>query len=144
MAIAASDSLVAALQQKIGECVIERGFVQLDNDHIPAFVLGVTAGTVITLRHRKAAVKADLLVNIVADVFMTYNTQVGLWLIRDRIVATAAVLFDFGMPGDHRSRHDQPLLQCRCMQGSRVSYCCQCEHHDDCEQTMLNAALLHQ
>jgi len=90
--------------------VIERCFVELGNDLVPALMVGVTTRALHTLRCGKPPVKAGVIVHVDADFCMTCDAKLALWQIRQRNVAVLTVLFQVGMISDDRARHNQPFL----------------------------------
>ena len=42
VAVGTSDAYVPTTQNKVGKFMVERRFIELDDTHIPAFVIGVT------------------------------------------------------------------------------------------------------
>ena len=65
MTVTACYGQVRSLQPKVGERVIERRFIQVDNAHFSSFVVRVTSRAFESLRFRKPAVKTGLTANVV-------------------------------------------------------------------------------
>lgn len=93
-------------------CRMVEGFaIQLDDVERPALVVGVAVLAVRRRRSALAAVKAALLGAICSNVFVAIEAALGLRLFLEFLVALAAIVFELGMPLNHRTGIDQLFKQ---------------------------------
>jgi len=113
MASTARNGRVRAMQCEVGEPVVETVLIKVNNVHLATFMIGMAACAVDLLRFREAAVKAQLLCDVIADFRMAIDTQLTLKLIREWRMTGIAIRLDVRMTVDDRPWHDQPLLDLR-------------------------------
>ena len=101
--------------------MIKGGFIQLDDDFVPALVIRVTACAFELLRFGQSPVQTDFVFQVIAHSDMTAYAQFELWLVRQGIVAIVAGVFQAFMTANDRSRHDQPFLQRRSIRRAGIS-----------------------
>lgn len=109
MATIALSSLMGSLQCKVGEGVIERLHVELNDIGLAAFMLGMTELAFYIFDFRSLAVEPRICRQVGRDVFVTLETQTALTFLRKWFVTAFAGLFIFGMRLDYVTRYDEFL-----------------------------------
>jgi hypothetical protein len=107
VATVAARSLVGLDQCEIGERMVERLAIELDDVELAPFVVGVAELAVGLRRFRVAAMEPALASPISRDLLVARKAKPSLRLTRKRLVTAVAVLFELCVPGDQRPRHDQ-------------------------------------
>lgn len=143
MAVAARYAQVRTLQYKVGERVIERGFVEIDDVHVTPFVVGVTGRALESLRLREPAVKTGFASDIGSHFRVACDAQVSLRHIGHGCMTFIALCFDISMAGYDRSGHDQPLLDLSGTCGRRNESKRQREHTAKCRANVVNTTVFH-
>lgn len=114
---------MSALEDKVGQRVIERLAIQTDDVEVPALVVRVAVSAGLPQSLWMLAVETALGRAIRPDRLVTVEAEVGLRLFAEGLVARVAGCLELGMSLDQRSRHDQALEQglpvrcCRDQQG---------------------------
>lgn len=106
VAIDAFNLGVASDQGEIGLGMIKACMVELGDSCVATLVIGMT-GT--TLGFRQTSVHALTGIQVMLDLIVAIRAKRGLCRLIERDVATIAVVFVLGMPGDHLARHQRAL-----------------------------------
>ena len=109
VAFSALGFAVFAEQGKVGQFMIEGVFVELHDIGIPAFMVGMTACTVIVSRIAGQAVKTGSGLHISGDILVTVQAQASLFRTLEFRVAGIAIFLVFGMAFDDFTGHHQRL-----------------------------------
>lgn len=105
MTIGTRNIFVCTAQNEIRQGVVECCFVEIDNIHIPAFMVSVATRAVRSLRRGEATVKACVIGEVAPDFRMACDTQFALRPIRQWLVAIFTFFFQIGVTGNDRARH---------------------------------------
>ncbi len=106
---AALHCLVCLPQLKVRKCVIERLAVQLIDVGIAPDVIRMTFDAFLFHGVRLTPMKSLGRRTVRSDFLVTSQAEPGLRPSRERRMAVATLLLEFGMPGDDRPRRDQLL-----------------------------------
>ena len=109
MTTVASRVLVAAVELKIRESVIERLPVELNDVGSPAFVIGMA---LLALRFRSIvtlSMQAASKLPVLGDVLVAGKAEARLRGFRESFMAVRAVVFELCVAFDERTRHDELL-----------------------------------
>ena len=108
---------------EIRERVIESLAVELDDVGISSLVISVAVVAILLCSIRPAAVEALACRAISRDFLVAVDAKPGLRSSRERLVTFAAILFELGVPLDHRPGHNELLEQILRLRGRRQGAC---------------------
>ena len=111
VAAATGNRRVRAIENEISERMVEQLGVQSHDVGCSPLVLGVTA--LAGPQRLEPAMKSSLFSEIVGDLLVAVDAQHILFARIEVRMAVAAVVFEFSMAFDNRSRHHQSLQVCR-------------------------------
>jgi hypothetical protein len=98
---------VRARQLEIGIRMVERCFVQNNDNGVPTFMLRVACAALLSLCVRMHAVKTGCNLNIFSYGLMTIHAELSLRTLVEHLVTRTALSLDFGVTFNNRTRHDE-------------------------------------
>ena len=144
MAAVTGGRRVRAQEGEICQRMIEIRLVEIDNIDITPFVFGMAACAFPLCRIRQTTVKSSLPVDIGPDIHMARDAETVLRLLRQPRMTSSAICFEFGVTGNDRAGHDQPLLDLGRWRALRRCKQRQDEHAEDGNDFAIRNAILHQ
>jgi len=109
VALRALGFAVLAQELEVGEIVVERAFIEMDDIGIPAFMVCMTARTAVIARIAEQSVKPRPIAYVGRDIFMTFEAERTLLCALELGVTCTAVFLVFAMTFNNTARHDQGL-----------------------------------
>ena len=107
VAAATLHDFVSVAQLEIRKSVIEGFAIELDDIGVSPLVIGVAMGAVLLCCIRLSPVESLTCQPISGGFFMACQAESRLRFSRERLVAVAAVLLEFGVSVDDRARDDK-------------------------------------
>jgi len=102
-----SDRRVAAAQRKISRLMVKGRTVEPYDIEIPSFMVGMAFAALATMYIAETPVESGLAGDILGNLFMTVQTQVGLGLFTEPGVTFGTLRFILRVPFDHLAGHQQ-------------------------------------
>ena len=107
MTVVAGGVFVRTQQLEVRKAMIERGFIEYDDERIAADMLRVTGGALIGLYFGASSVESRFGFYIFGDLFMTVHAKLPLPTLVEALVAGRTFAFQVRVGTGHRTRHDQ-------------------------------------
>jgi hypothetical protein len=126
----AQHGFVSVAQFEIRKCVIECFAIELNDVGISPLMIGVTTGAFLLHCLRLTPMKSLTRLTIRGNFFVACKAETRLRFSRERFVAVAAVLLEFGVSVDNRTRDDKLFEQ---ILRTRDRCRSACENHPDRE-----------